>query len=66
MTKKDGIYKHKSVSLSQDERQIVKDLAARLNLTFSSALRIIIRQWANDREEVATSKNIFHRLFSPN
>ena len=50
-TKRVVIYRHKSVSLSDHERQVVEELAARLSLKFSSALRVIIREWEDDRSE---------------
>jgi len=64
--KNTSVYGHKSVSLSEDERQIVNGLAARFSLTFSGALRIIIREWSSDHDEAALSrsKNIFQRMFS--
>jgi len=63
MTKKMSVYKHKSISLSEDERQIVNDFAARLSLTFSGALRIIIREWRSDRDENEKPKNVLQRIW---
>ena len=47
------VYTQKSVALSDVERHIVGALATRLGLSFSSALRIVIREWAADQPPLA-------------
>ncbi len=45
-----------SVSLSNKDRQLVAHLADEKGLNFSSALRVIIREWAQERERILNEK----------
>ena len=60
-----GKFQGKSVTLSEKEREIVWTFADNHSISFSPALRIIIREWNREiNNPEPENKNLLKRFFS--